>query len=101
MSSGLFLPITRALILIALVGSLRLAPASDLTEQVKAVTPANIELTSVEEEEADTVLIKGKASENADIAAYLRVLDTEFGLPDLESIQRKDNVSNFVITLKK
>ncbi len=73
--------------------------ASEWEVQIRKVVPANIELTEVERKSTHLRVV-GKAKENADVTRLMRAIDrADLGSPQLENIQRKDDMSSFVLNI--
>ncbi len=68
--------------------------------KIRSNLPANIELVSVERQ-GDGLTVRGDAASNADIAVFMRYLDKEVGSPTLESAQRNNSRSEFILIIKK
>ena len=76
------------------------AAQSEWDERIAAITPANIELTDVEETDG-YITIKGTAKNNADISALMRAVQkSKLGDPDLQQIKRMNDMSHFILRIK-
>ena len=63
---------------------------TDWESTIRQNTPANIELTSIQEEETKVVL-RGTANSNPDFANYMRALSEDAGEPELAQVTREDD----------
>ena len=85
---------------------LLVAPCSIATAQtdwestIRQNTPADIELTSIQEGETE-IVIRGTANSNPDLAKYMRALSENVGDPELAQVTREDDKSVFVLMVKK
>ena len=70
------------------------------TKAIERLTPDDITVASIEAGD-EGVRIEGTANDLPAISRYMRVLDDKVGSPSLEKVTRKDNVSEFVIVVKK
>lgn len=73
---------------------------SDWVERVRAVVPASITLTDVEETDA-YVTLAGQAKSNSDIAGLMRAIQAaDLGSPELQQVKRNGDMSDFVLRVK-
>lgn len=78
-------------------------PASaieEATAKIHSNVPTGVTIASIGPD-GDGLEIRGTASANSDVAALMRYLDKEIGSPELQSLQRENNVSTFVLRVKK
>ncbi len=73
---------------------------TDWETTIRQNTPADIELTSIQEEETK-IVIRGTANSNPDLAKYMRALSENVGEPELAQVTREDDRSVFVLMVKK
>ena len=73
---------------------------TDWETTIRQNTPADIELTSIQEEETK-IVIRGTANSNPDLAKYMRALPENVGEPELAQVTREDDKSVFVLMVKK
>ncbi len=73
---------------------------TDWESTIRQNTPADIELTSIQEEETE-IVIRGTANSNPDLAKYMRALSETVGKPELIQATREDDRSVFLLTVKK
>jgi Tfp pilus assembly protein PilN len=78
-------------------------PASvieEATAKIHSNVPAGVTIASIGPD-GDGLEIRGTANANSDVATLMRYLDKEVGSPELQSLHRQDNISTFVLTVKK
>lgn len=76
------------------------AEQSQQAKNISNMTPSYISDVSVTDE-GDGVRISGKTADLNKLSTYMRFLDENVGAPLLQTVTRKENVSVFVIQLKK
>lgn len=78
-------------------------PASVIEEaatKINSNLPAGVTVASIDPD-GDGLEIRGTANANSDVAALMRYLDKEVGPPEMQSLQREDSTSTFVLRIKK
>jgi hypothetical protein len=73
---------------------------TDWESTIRKNTPADIVLTSIQEE-GTKVVIRGTANSNPDLAEYTRTLSGSVGEPKLAQVTREDDKSVFVLRVEK